>query len=189
MSKYSAFKNAIETFQSGAADAPILMATTEVNDKGFKALLGRKLKWQPGISTGILIAAFAIIAVSAFSIALFGNTGTPAFAAFVPMIVIIFLIRTTFVTIGDSGLDFYFADPRLGSKYVVYDKLSLPYDKITNVKKRTGKFNTGFVFEFSADGKTYKIKTTVPNKIKRTDEQAENLKRLLEVLEERGKQT
>jgi hypothetical protein len=184
MSRYQVFKDAIETFQPGGAKSSILFSTTEVNEKGFQALLGRKIKWR-SMSISIAIITLAIIAASAITIIFFGHTGTPSFAAFVPLFIIIFLFRTTLITVNDDGLDFYFIDSKFGRKYVAYDKISLSYDMITNVKIRTGKFNTGFTFEFSNGDKKYKIKTTVPNKMRKVSEQAENMKHILEMLEKR----
>ena len=62
----------------------------------------------------------------------------------------------------------------------MYDKFSLPFDKITNVKVSTGRFNTAFTFEFLDEGNKYKIRNSVPNKNRKMNEQAENLKILLE---------
>jgi len=184
MSKYQAMKEAIEAFQPGGANEPILYSTTEVNEKGFKALLGRKVKARPTSVAiwviSILIILMALLAAAAIAT---GHTGTPTFAAFVPLFVFLFLFRTTLIAVGDNGLDFYFVEHKRGSIYVAYDKISLPYDRITNVKVRKGRFNTSFAFEFSNEGKSYKIKTSVPNKMKKVNEQAENLKRLLEILE------
>ena len=182
MSKYQALQNAIALFLPGGADAPILHCTTEVNEKGFQALLGRKLKSRP-LPAAVWIAAFALMAVSVASIIAFAQTGASTFCAFVPVFVVLFFIRTTFVSVGEAGLDFYFAESARGSKYAVYDKISLPYDKVTGVRVRAGRFNTSLTFAFTAEGKTYKIKTTVPNKDKKMKEQAENLKYLLEALE------
>ncbi|MCL2810694.1 MAG: hypothetical protein FWD25_02260 [Clostridia bacterium] len=182
MSKYQAIKDAIEAFQPGGADAPILCSTTEVNEKGFQALLGRKAKSRP-MSAAIWICLFVIIAISVANIFAFRQTGTTTFAAFIPMFIVLFFYRTTLVTVGDEGLDFYFVESKRGSTYVVYDKMSLPYNRITNIKVREGRFNTSFTFEFLNETKKYKIKTSVPNKMRKAEEQAENLKHLLEVLQ------
>jgi len=182
MSKHQALKNAIEGFQSGGADAPILYSTTEMNEKGFKALLGRKLQSRP-LPVALWIGVFAIMAVSIVSTVAFRQAGVSTFGAFVPIFVVFFFIRTTLISVGDQGLDFYFIESKRGSKYAVYDKISLPYDRIANVKVKTGRFNTHFTLEFSSEDKNYKIKTSVPNKNKKMQEQAENLKHLLEVLQ------
>ena len=184
MSKHQTLKNAIEAFQPGGADVPILYATTEVNEKGFRALLGRKLKSQ-FISAAVWVWIVVIMAAASVLTVAFGQTGAPSFAAFLPMLIIIFFMRTTLISVSDQGLDFYFAEAKRGSKYVVYDKMSLPYDRIINMKVKTGRFNTGFTFTVSDGDKSYKIKTSVPNKDKKMNEQAENLKHLLEVLEKR----
>jgi len=185
MSQLQALKNAIETFQPGGVDTPILYSTTEYNEKGFKALLGRRLNGRRSIAVGILIFAIVIIAASAIIVILAGQTGTPVFVTYFPVFIAIYLHRTTLITVGDAGIEFYFIDSKLGSKYIAYDKFILPYDKITDVKVRTGKFNTSFAFEFSSDEKKYKIKTSVPNKMKKMEEQGENLKDMLETLEKK----
>jgi len=187
VSKYQAMKSAIEEFQPGGGNAPILYSTTEMNDKAFKSLAGRKLKtWS--IHTVVLIAACVIflVAISLADVFFGGNLGArPAPAVFVPFIVI-FMFRTTLITVTDNGFEFYFLESKWAS-YVVYDKMSLPYDKITNVTVKTRKFNTYFTFEIpnAIEGKrNYKIKTTVPNKMRKMDEQAENLKLMLAKVEE-----
>jgi len=180
MSKYQVLKNTVESSQPGSSSAPILYSTTELNEKGFKALLGRKVKSRP--LTAIVIVAIIILAISTASTIVFNQAGAPTFAAFVPMFVVFFFYRTTLITVNDKGIDFYFIDAKRGSKYVVYDKMSLPYDKITDVNVKTGRFNTSITFVVPYEGKQYKIKTTVPNKQRKMTEQAENLKQLLEVL-------
>ena len=180
MSKKEAFKGAIEAFQPGGGDAPILYSTTEVNEKGFKALLGRKIK-QRSITVAITICILVIMAASIISVVLAGQTGTPTFISFIPVYIAIFVYRTTLITVGDDGLEFYFIESKFGSDYVAYDHFSLPFDRITNINVRAGRFNTRFTFEFSGNDKVYKIKTTVPNKMRKTDEQAENLKYLHEM--------
>jgi hypothetical protein len=50
-----------------------------------------------------------------------------------------------------------------------------------------GRFNTGFTFEIASEDKKKKKKTSVPNKNKKIEEQAENLKHLLEALEKQSK--
>ena len=184
MLNYQVFKDAVEAFRPGGADAHILYSTTAVNDKGFRALLGRKLKGRP-LSAAIVICLFVILAVSILSMVLAGQTGTPVFTAYVPVYISFFLNRTTLITFGENGLDIYFADVRRGPKYIVYDMVGLSYDMITNVKTRSGRFNTSITIEFSIEGKKYKIKTTVPNKMKKVTEQAGNLKLLLETLEKK----
>lgn len=180
MPKYQAVKEAIEAFQPGGADVSILCATLEVNEKGFRALLGRKPKARPG--TALWIGVLLILALSVAFTLVFRGAGTLTFGAFVPIFVVFFLFRTTLITVGDSGLDFYFAEPHFGSKYVAYEKMSLPYDRITNVEVKTGRWNTTFTIEFSNGDKNIKLKTSVSNKMKKMEEQAENLKYLREVL-------
>ena len=182
MSKHQTFKNAIEAFQPGRADAPILYSTVEVNEKGFQALLGRKAKPRP-MSVSIWISILIIIAISVVTPMVAGHAGTPTFAAFIPLFVLFFCFRTTLIAVGEKGLDFYFIEPKPGSTYAAYDKISLPYDRITNVKVRTGRFNTSFTFTFSSETKNYKINASIPNKMKKVKEHSENLKRLLEAFE------
>lgn len=180
---YQAFRNAIEQFQPGSASAPILYSTTEANDKGFRALLGRKLKSQ-SILAFVVVTMVGAVAVGVILNFVLGNVmaSAPAMFFFVPWF-IMFLYRTTLITVGDEGLDFYFCKQVLGSKCIVDDKMSLPYNKLINVDVKTKKSVTYFTFEFTADGKTHKIKTSVPNKKKNTPEQAENLKRLHNALD------
>ena len=190
MSKYQGFKEAIEAFQPGGADAPILYATTEANEKSFKALSGRKLKlWSSRTTIVILVCALIFIAASVVSAILtrqLGGTPVPAPAVFVPMF-ILFLFRTTLVTIGDAGLNFYFLEIKFG-KYAVSDKISLPYDKISNVKVKVGKVfkHTHLTFHFDVNGKNHKIKISISNRMKKVQEQSENLKVLTETLEKKN---
>ena len=185
MSQHQELVNAIEVFQPNGANAPILYSTTAYNDKGFKALLGRKLNGRQSVATGILIGLLVIVAITIVVIFLARQTGTPIFVTYVPVFVFIFLYRTTIIAVSDTGLEFYFIDTKRGSTYVVYDKMSLPYDMITNTKVKTGGFNSRFTFEFSKDGKKYKINVSIPSKMKKMAEQADNLKYLNEALETR----
>jgi hypothetical protein len=178
MLNYQAMKEAIEAFQPGGANSPILYSTLAVNERGFKALLGRNTKQRP-IYGILLICLFVFAAATIITAISPSYTGSSSFASFVPIYVIIFLTRTTLVSVGDNSIDFYFVESRRGRKFVAYEKISLPYDKITNVKARTGRFNTRITFEFSIEGKSYKISATVPNKDKKANEQAENLRSLL----------
>ena len=177
MSLHQTFKKAIETFQPGGSDSPILYTTTEVNDKGFCALLGRKIKSRP-ISVAMWIGMLIILAVSIASTIAFGQTGAPVFASFVPILIVLFLQRSTIISVGDTGLDFYFIDSKGGSKYFAYDMFSLSYDRITNIKVKTGKFNTSIRLEFTNEGKGNYIRTVVPNKMRKMNEQADNLELL-----------
>ena len=183
MSKHQAFRDAIEAFEPGAADAPILYSTTEVNEKGFRALLGRKATARP-FTVVVAVCVIAILVISTASTIAFGQVSAPTFAAMFPVFFIFFFLRTTVIAVTEQGLDFYFVDAKRG-KQVAYDKMSLPFDRITNMKVRPGRWNTSFTFEFLHEEKTYKIKTSVPNKMKKMAEQAENLKRLRAVLEQK----
>jgi hypothetical protein len=113
----------------------------------------------------------------------FGHISAPTFAALFPVFFMFYYVRTTLISVTDKGLDFYFIESKNNLKYEVYDKISLPYDMITNIKVKKGRFNTGFTFEIAIEDKSYKIKTSVQNKNKKIKEQAENLKQLLETLE------
>ena len=181
MSKHQAMVDAIQAYQPDGADAPVLYASMEVNGKGFRALLGRKLKPLP-MTIATWISVFIILAFSVVSTIAFMQSGTATFAAYIPLFVVLYFYRTTLVAVGDEGICFYFAQAKRGPTYHVYDNISLPYDSITNVKVRAGRFNTGFTFEFSVEGKRHKIKASVPNKMKKAGEQAENLIRLREAL-------
>jgi ribosomal protein L21E len=183
--KYQSLKDAIEAFEPGGANAPILYSTTEVNEKSFKALAGRKISLWPK-NTAILIVIYAVLFVT-FTAGLtiltsaLGGTATPYFA-FVFPVFLIFLYRETLITITDDGLNFYFLERRFFTKYVVSDKLSLPFDRIDSAKVKTGRFNTRVTFTFTDEGKSYKITTSMPNKNKNLQEQAEHLKRLLDAI-------
>jgi len=184
MSKYQALTNAIEAFQPGGADAPILYSTVEVNDRSFKALAGRKLKlWSIHTTILLVVCAIFLLAVSVV-VAIWG--AAPAPAAFAPLF-IAFLFRTTFITVTDDGLDFYFIESRFGSKYVVSDKLSLPYDRISNVKVKVGRIfkQTNVTFEFLHNDKKRKIKVSMPNRMRKMEEQEGNLSYLLGVLKQK----
>ena len=183
MSKHQAYRNAIEAFEPGGVEAPILLSTTEVNEKGFRALLGRKATARP-FTVVIAVCVIAILVISTASTIAFGQVSSPTFAAIFPVFFIFFFLRTTVIAVTEQGLDFYFVDAK-GGKQVVYDKMSLPFDRITDVKVRTGRWNTSFTFEFLHEDKTYKIKTSVPNKVRKMEEQVENGKRLQAVLEQR----
>jgi|GEM_PF-1471960 len=188
MSKYQRFKDAIEAFQPGGADAPIVYATLEVNEKGFKALAGRKLKlWSRHtnavITVCILILAAAVIA-SAIMTRQLGGTSVPAPVVFTPLFVY-FLFRPTLLTITNAGVDVYVLEYKFGSKPLVSDKLSLPFDRLSDVKVKVGKDfkNTHFAFCFDDNGKTRKVKISVSHRMRKVQEQEGNLKILLEALE------
>ena len=182
MSKHQALKDAIEEFQPGGADAPFSYSTVELNEKGFKALLGRKLNSRPISSVSVVawVFVFILAASGAVSTIMIGSVAAPSFFSFLPIFIVILVYRTTLISATDDGLDFYFIESKRGSKFVVYDKFSLSYEGITNVKVKTGRFNTGFTFEFLNEGKNYKIRGYMPNKDRKMSEQAENLKHLLE---------
>ena len=181
-SKYQALKDAIIEFSPGGADAPVVFSSIEVNEKGFKALLGRNLKSRP-ISSPLVLAciiALFIFAASTAATVMIGAVAAPSYAAFIPVFIVYITHRSALISATGDGFDFYFIESKTGSRFVVYDKFSLPFDKITNVKVSTGRFNAALTFEFLHEGKEYKIRNSVPNKKRKMNEQAENLKILLE---------
>jgi len=161
-----------------------------VNEKSFRALTGRKLTlWSKHTTIVLLVSALILMVAmvaTAFLSRHLGGTSAPAAAVFAPLF-ITFLFRTTLITVRNDSLDFYFIDNRLGSSYVVSDKLNLPYDRISKVKVKVGRVfkNTHVTFEFLHNDKKYKIKTSIPNKMKKMQEQEGNLKHLLEMLEKK----
>jgi len=187
MLKYEALKNAIKDFQPDTTDAPIVYSATEVNSKSFKALLGRNLKSIPVHFIEWIIVIATVVAVVALTTAVYGQVGAPSFGGFfggfIAVYIFIYLQRTTAISVSDTNLELYFIYSKLWSKFAVYDKISLPYDKITNVKIKRGIFNTSFRFEFTIDEKNYKMRIVAPNKNRRMTEQAENLKHLLGAVE------
>ena len=178
MSKYETFKNAIETFIASGLDAPILHSTMVVNDRSFRALLGRKIAPEPWPITWLAILIFAVSSISFF---ISGAASTVPVGVFLPLVIIFIFYRQTLIAVRDEGLDFYFVN-KFKTKATVYDKMSLPYNKITKTKVRSGKLNTYLTLEFSIDNKKYKIKTYMPNKNKKMAQQAENLKYLHDVI-------
>ena len=191
MSKHQVLKNAIEAFRPRGADAPMLYATTELSDRSFKALIGRKIKfWTIHYVASVCIILGAIIFAAFIPTLIFG--GPPVAGAWAGPFAVLFLIlilRTTVIVVGDSGLDFYFVSSAFGSKYTVYDHFTLPYDRISNVGIKPGailKNNRYLTFEFLHEGKKYKIKTSMAKRMRRLPEQEENLKYLLEVLEKKN---
>ena len=184
MSIYQGFKDGIEAFQPGGSNAPILFSTTVRDDKVFRALLGRKLNSRPTSVLEWVFAIAVIIATVALVLAIGGSGAPPSFGGFAAVFYIMYFIRTSLVSVGERGLDVYFTEKKRG-QFFVYDKLTLPYDKITNVKIRRGPFNTSFRFKFSHEGKTYKLAVSVANKKRNIEEQADNLTYLHEALEKR----
>ena len=69
MSQHQTLKDAIEEFQPGSADVPILYSTVELNEKSFKALLGRKLISRPFSAATIAVWIFAFVILAASSAA------------------------------------------------------------------------------------------------------------------------
>ena len=191
MTRYQSFQNAIEAYQPGAAALPIVFFTTELNEKGFKALTGRKLKWSLPVFIIIGIAIIILFSAIAAIFSVFGGhpggAGGASGAIFVAIILPV-ILRSTLITAGAEGLDFYYVKTGFGSKCTVYDKMSLPYDRLTGVRVKRGKVfkNTQFIFEFMDGDKKIKIKTTANNRMRKVDEHIGNLEHLLGVLKQRG---
>ena len=190
MPKYKTPKEAIELFQHGGADAPILFAMTKVNRRSFWALLDRNLK-SPRRSALTWIGLLAVLlSGSVFVIEglIYGMTRfaySQALMVFLSLALIFFppRIYATYIVVRDSSLDFYFSsDPSESSKIKIYDKLSLPYDQITGIQMRLGSYCTKFTFELSNDDKRLRIKTTVPDRVKKMKEQEENVDYLIQTL-------
>jgi hypothetical protein len=91
-------------------------------------------------------------------------------------------MRTTLIAVGDESVYIYVIEPKRDSTYTIYDKMSLMYDKITNVKVKKGKFNTLLILNFLENNKKCKLRITIPNNDKKLLEQSVNLKYLLEKL-------
>jgi len=190
MTRYQKFQNAIEAFEPGAGSAPIVCTNTEVNEKMFRLLAGRKLKlWTSGTTAVLCVSVLLLLAISVLNAIVWRNAGgaAPASAVFVPMI-IIYLLRTTLVTVDQNGLNFYFIEIRFGADYVVSDKMSLPFDQIVGMKVKTGKVlkNTHFTFTVMQNGKVRKIKTSTSAKMRKVPEHPEHLKSLLQTLESKN---
>ncbi|MDR2599153.1 MAG: hypothetical protein LBC73_02650 [Oscillospiraceae bacterium] len=181
MSKYRILKNTIKEYTPDYADVPILYSTIEYNSKSFEALLGRKLKSGP-IPIVFFIVTISIVLISIILTALFGRVGISGFIALFPVFSIIFFMRTTLIAVGDESMYIYIIEPKRDSTYTIYDKMSLMYDKITNVKVKKGKFNTILILCFLINNKKCKLRITIPNKDKKLLEQSVNLKYLLEKL-------
>jgi hypothetical protein len=192
MTKYEVFKKTVEKFQPGGTEgAFMLSAITEVDSRSFKVLLGRNLKYMkwwfsPVLWIGLI---FFLTVVLGATIAFFMgvSVSTSPIAIFFILIGISCLYRDTIITVTSDGLDIYL----LNSLFIfgvttADDKVSLPFDRISCVKVKTGKVfqRTHFTFEFLHNDKMYRIKTTVANRLKMS-EQAENLRRLFETLEEK----
>ncbi|MDR2546207.1 MAG: hypothetical protein LBC96_01690 [Lachnospiraceae bacterium] len=182
MSKYQSLRNAIKEFAPTGEDVPFLCSSTQVNEKAFKALLGRKLKPHPiHMITWlcIFLAGAAIVGITAF----FNQTNPYTIVILVPVFIILFLNRSSLIAITDDGLRIYFFLSKLKNKNVIYDQVFLPFDKITELAVSKGVYNTDLSFLFDIEEKTHTITMSVPNIDKKMDEQAENLIRLMNVLE------
>ena len=186
MTKEQMLKSAVNAFRPGVADAPVLYASVEVGKNGLMALLGRnRLKRSANDVVAAICITLAVI-VLAVSILTGHLALIPAAFSILTMSAGVYRLRFAIIAIEDTGLDFYFVDTYY-AHYEVYDKFSLPYDKIANVTMRKGKIfkNTNFTFDFLSDGLRLEIRASMPNRTKKIKEQGENLKVLLEVLEKK----
>lgn len=184
MNKTQRLKNALEAFQSNSADTPILLSVTQHNDKAFKALLGRKAKSKPVHYLEWVLAGVVFIIGLGFGFFMHNAFTGGGFGGLFAMLYIIYLNRYTLIAAGEGGVDFYYTERKFASKdYIVYDKVTIPYDKITNLKVKRGRFNTTLRFQFPHDGKTIKMITSVYNKKRHLEEQENNLSSFLKKVE------
>ena len=190
MTRYEKFQAAIEAFEPGAGNTPIVCTNTEVNERVFRQLAGRKLKlWTRGTTVTLLISMLIVLAAAFLTILATQHAGgsAPTAGIFIPWVIVL-LFRTTLVTVDQNGLNFYFIEIRLGSGYVVTDKMTLPFDQIVSMKVKTGKRskNAHFVFTVMQNGKARKFKTSASGKMHKVPEQTEHLNALLQVLENKN---
>ena len=189
MSKYQKLRDAVDAFEPGAENTPIVYTTAEVNEKLFRFIAGRKLKLWSGSSTAVLIVIVLIMLTSAILplILIRAAGGAVPVVVFVPF-VFLFATRPALVSAGQNGLRFYFLEIRLGKGYVVSDMMILPYEQIEAMEVTTGKVtkNTSFTFMIKQDGKLKKIKTSASAKMRKAPEHAENLQALVQALENKN---
>ena len=185
LSKHQTFKDTIKAYKPEVADTPVLYSTTEANRNVFKALIGRELKLQ-SLPAGIIIFIIILAAVTIINISWGAQSGTPVVITYVPIFMSLYLYRTTLISIGKESLEFYCLRSKFGSKYEIYDSFDMTYNKIESVKIKSGSFNTTVTLEFANDNKKFKIRFTAPNKMKKMEEQAENLKYLLDLFERKN---
>ncbi|MCL2446006.1 MAG: hypothetical protein FWD06_04505 [Oscillospiraceae bacterium] len=187
MSTYEKFQQAIEEFEPGASNTRIVQTQTELNEKTFTALAGRKLKLWTGNTTKTILSCGLVWLATAILVALL--TSGAAGGAYTGMwigLMVIFLFRSTLLTVSDGGLNIYFLEIRLTSaKFVVSDKLTLPFDQMINVSVKTGQVfkNTQITMDFLLDGKPRKVKLTAPHRARKAPEHDENLQALLNMLQ------
>jgi len=186
MTRYQKLSDAVEAFEPGAGNEPLVYTTTEVNEKLFRFLAGRKLKLWSGSSAAVFVVIILIMLTAAILplILIRAAGGASPVVFFVPF-VFLFVTRPTLVTAGQNGLSFYFLEIRFGKGYVVSDKMILPYEQIEAMEITTGKVtkSTGFTFMIKQDGKLKKVKTSASAKMRKAPEHAENLQALVQTLE------
>lgn len=187
MSNYEKFQQAIEAFEPGANTNHIVQAQTELNEKTFTALAGRKLSLWTGNTTKTLVICLLVwfcfvVLVTVLTRAVVGG----AFAGAWTGLMIIWMFRTTLITLDSNGMNLYFLEIRMTSaKFVVSDKLFLPYDQMTNMQIKTGRVfkNTHIIIEFLLDGKPRKVKLSAPQRVRKAPEHEENLHAMLSKLQ------
>jgi len=179
------FRDALNAFEPGAGEGAFVCTNTEINDRILNALADRKLRlWTSGTTVVILVSLLIVLATAVLAAVLTTTSAGVAPAPIMFVFLIPLLLRTTFITITDSGLNFYFLEIKLGSKYVISDKLFLPFDQITNVRIKTGKVfkNTQIIFDVMINGKQRKLKTTAAHRVRKMPEYQDNLQALLQAL-------
>ena len=186
MNKSQRLKIALEAFQKGSENNPFLLSSTVRNDRAFKALLGRKVKSSPVCALEWIVAGVLLIAVIAFLFVFTqpGAVNGGGFGGTAAVLWVIYYYRNTLITANEEGIEFYFTVNKFLSRdYITYDKFTLPYERITNLKLKKGRFNTTFRFEFEHQGKTLKVVTAVPNRKRNLENQEVNLSSFLEKVE------
>jgi len=189
MPNYQKFQAAIEAFEPGTGNAPVVYAQSEVNERILNTLAGRKLRlWTSQATITLVVCAVILLALAVISALSFRHAGgaAPAPAVFVP-IFIFWAMRTVLITATDGNLNIYFLELRLSSaKFVVTDKLTLPIGHIAGVRVKTGRVfkNTTITLQFLLDGKKRKLRITAPRRVRKAPEHQENLQALLEMLDQ-----
>ena len=178
------FRDALEAFEPGAGNATFVCTNTEVNDRILNALAGRKLRlWTSGTTVVIVVSLLIVLATAVLAAVLTTTSAGAAPAPIMFVFLIPFLLRTTLITITDSGLSFYFLDIKLG-KYAISDKLVVPFEQITSIHIKTGKVfkNTHVTLGVMVNGKARKLKTSAARRMRNMPEHQDNLQALLQAL-------
>jgi len=184
---YQKMLDAIEAFEPGAGNAPIVYAQTEVNEKIMSALAGRKLRLWTGSTTKVFMVCVLIWLASVVLMSLATrNVAGGAFAGAWAGFIVIWFFRATLLTVSESGLNLYFLEMRMtNAKVVVTDKLTLPLAQAANVRVKTGRVlkNTHITLEFLIDGKKRRLRITAPRRLRKAPEHQDNLQDLLALLQ------